>query len=222
MHPLTKLNTFVFTVTTTIVYFIWKYLASMPVNNFFIELIITFVLSLSFYNLVFKCILLICEHHRILRKLILGETYLEGVWTGFYIYKNTINFYYEICYQSMKNISIIGKSFARNDNYICSWTILEPRIDIDESKLLYCYELIEEKSPNTLSMGYAKATIFRDKYKKAIRIEGFAVDSDDNERQIFISEKASDDPYKEINLTELLQMSQKIYKDNQINLNIYT
>lgn len=73
MNPITKLNSFVFSISTSIVYFVWNELSKITFETKFINILLTLVVSISFYRLLYKLGLLLCEKNDLIKKLILGK-----------------------------------------------------------------------------------------------------------------------------------------------------
>lgn len=62
MKPITKAHSIAFSFSTTIVYALWNALASVQTNSLIISLVITFVLSLTFYRAVYNLLLYLSKH----------------------------------------------------------------------------------------------------------------------------------------------------------------
>lgn len=73
MKPITKAHSIAFSFSTTIVYAIWDDLASVRTDSLILSLVITFVLSLTFYKGVFYLLLYLSKHLLFIKKLILGK-----------------------------------------------------------------------------------------------------------------------------------------------------
>ena len=204
MKPITKVNTYVFAITTSFIYFLWNHISFLNVNSLFLDLLITFIFSLSFYKFVYKLLTFICNNCRLIRKFILGKYYFEGLWIGFYIYNDIPELCYETIEQTLDHITIKGRGFDINGKYISSWIAVEPFIDIEESKITYYYEL-NELNYDDIAMGLARATIELDKHNKACRCEGFAIDGETTKKQFFLSIKENDDAYSAQDSDLLLQ-----------------
>lgn len=106
MNPITKLNSFVFSISTSIVYFVWNELSKITFEAKFINILLTLVVSISFYRLLYKLGLLLCEKNDLIKKLILGKKYFHGIWVGFYIYNDVPTLYYETTETDNNSINI--------------------------------------------------------------------------------------------------------------------
>lgn len=190
MNPITKLNSFVFSISTSIVYFVWNELSKITFETKFINILLTLVVSISFYRLLYKLGLLLCEKNDLIKKLILGKNYFHGIWVGFYIYKDVPTLYYEIFDQTVEKLTITGRAFDIEGNYKESWMIVDPYINVEESKMSYYYETTETDN-NSINIGFVKANIVFKKQTEAIQTEGFAIDSDDTIKVFFFDMKTN-------------------------------
>lgn len=188
MKPITKAHSISFAISTTVVYGIWNRFASIQTNFFIISLLVTFAMSLTFYKLVFYLLLFLCERITTLKKIILSKYFLEGIWIGFYMVDNEIEYYYEIFEQSLDETIIKGVAFGADHENIGEWTIVNPTLNIAESKLTYYYEM-NVASVNDITVGHSRATLYWNKYGYAYRLVGFSIDNFSKEKQEYISMK---------------------------------
>lgn len=188
MRPITKAHSISFALSTTVVYGIWNQFASVQTNFFIISLLVTFAMSLTFYKAVFHLLLFVCEQIPALKKRILSKYFLEGIWIGFYIVDNEIEYYYEIFEQSLDETIIKGVAFGADHKNIGEWTIVNPTLNIAESKLTYYYEM-NVTSTNDITVGHSRATLYWDKHGYAYRLVGFSIDSFSKEKQKYIEMK---------------------------------
>lgn len=212
MKPITKAHSISFAISTSVVCAIWSCLASIQTSFFIINLLVTFAMSFTFYKAIFHLLLFLCEHIQIFKKIFLGQYFLEGIWIGFYIVDNKVEYYYETFEQNLDEIVIKGVAFGKNHEYIGEWTIVNPNLNIAESKLTYYYEM-SVTSADDITVGHSRAIVYWDK-GYAYRLVGFAIDSFSKEKQKYISIK--------IKTTEDLQtwvannfwtMVEKLYHD---------
>lgn len=220
MKPITKLNTYVFAITISVIYYLSNYLndclSIIRVKNHILEFIIVFISSIVSYKGVYEIILIACKHVQLLRKLILGKSFFEGTWIGYYKYKNEIHLTYSIYTQSIDEFSIQGWAFDLKGKEVCRWTVVEPYIDIQKCQLSYFYE-INDSDISDFYMGYSNSTIIFDKHKKPCKFKGFAVDGDDSTKQLFTSIKESDNPGGYVNNQKyLFQKAYNLYENEEL------
>ncbi|WP_286335374.1 hypothetical protein [Bacteroides caecimuris] len=187
MKPITKAHSIAFSFATAIVYALWGTLSSVQPNSMIASLIITFVLSLTFYRAVFELLLFMSKHILFIKKLILGKYFFEGVWIGFYIVNDEVEYYYEIIEQTFDETTIKGIAFGEDQKSIGEWTISNPNIDISESKLTYYYEM-NDISADDITLGHSRATIYW-KHGHAFRLFGFAIDNFSAQKQCYTTVK---------------------------------
>lgn len=188
MKPITKAHSISFAISTAVVYTIWNRLASIQTNFFIISILVAFATSLTFYKWMFHLLLFLIEHVSILKKIILGKYYLEGIWIGFYTVDNEIEYYYEIIEQSLDETIIKGTAYGTDRKKIGEWTIVNPTLNIAESKLTYYYEM-NDISVNDITVGHSRATLHWDKHGYACKLVGFAIDNFSKEKQEYITTK---------------------------------
>ena len=157
MSPILKAHSLSFAFSTTIIYLLWEKIAIIQTGYWIIKLIITFLLSLSFYKFVFQGFLFLCKRVNIIKKIILGRNYFEGLWIGYYLVDNEVEFYYEFFEQDLESLTIKGKSFDKNKVYTGEWTIVKPYLNVSDSRLTYYYEMNVVSSDN-ITLGCSRAT----------------------------------------------------------------
>lgn len=216
MKPISKLNSYVFAITTSMVYILWDFFNSLSIKSPILMVIIVFVFSASFYKGVYFIVSFICNHFQLFRKMVLGKYFFEGTWIGYYNYKGEVQLTCSIYYQSIDELSIYGRSFDLKGNNISNWTIVEPYINIQKSQFSYFYEINDSENTD-IYMGYANSTIIFDKHKKPCRFDGYAVDGDDSCKQFFIDIKESDSCSKYRNNQKyLFDKAYELYKNENI------
>ena len=188
LHPVTKANTISFAISTTIMLYISNYLNSMNTKLWIINILITMVASTTFYKLLYRLIFYFCKKSRILKEFILGSYYFEGLWIGYCYDQNGIEYYYESFEQTLEGLVIKGHGFNQHKEFVSDWTIINPNINISESKFTYYYEL-NEVNNDDIVLGYSRSTIVWDTHNHAYRLEGFAFDRLSNNKQVFISRR---------------------------------
>ena len=190
MSPITKAHSLAFAIATTCVYSVWHKLTAVQTDLWIINSVITLILSISFYQAVFKLFLFLCQKVWPLRKYILGKFYFEGLQIGYYTVNGEVEFYYEVVEQDLENTSIKGVSFDKNHSYVGTWTIINPNYNIEDSRLTYYYEM-DVAASGDITLGYSRGTIYWDKHKFAYKETGFAIDSFSPNKQHYIALKTN-------------------------------
>lgn len=188
MKPITKAHSIAFAISTAVVYDIWDRFASIQTDYVIIKLLVSFAMSLTFYKWVFHLLLSLCERTPALKKRILGKYFLEGLWIGFYTVDDEVEYYYEFFEQTLDRIVIKGIVFDADRKRIGEWIIVNPTINLEESKLTYYYEM-NITSANDITIGHSRATLFWDKKGYADKLVGFSIDNFSKEKQEYITTK---------------------------------
>ena len=188
MSPISRAHTLAFAFATAIAYSAWNYVATIQTEYEVAKFCITLLLSLSFYRTTFKVILFLCKKVRVFRKAILGRHYFEGLWIGYLVINDEVEFYYEIVEQDLEHLTIRGKSFNQLHMFAGEWTIIDPNLSVTDAKLTYYYEM-NDASLNGITLGYSRATVFWDKKGHAYKEVGFAVDCYSSSKQQYLNIK---------------------------------
>ncbi|MCM1234176.1 MAG: hypothetical protein NC489_29075 [Ruminococcus flavefaciens] len=190
MSPILKIHSISFALSSVIVYNLGKYLYTIQTQSYIINFLVTFLLSLSFYKMVYNFFLIICKKIRIVRKIVLGKSYFEGFWIGYYTVNSNVEFYYEFFEQDLEELTIKGKAFNINKKITGEWTITNPTINVSNSKFTYYYEM-DVASSNDVTLGCSKATIYWDKFSYPNKLIGFAIDNCSLSKQPYVSIKVN-------------------------------
>lgn len=136
-----------------------------------------------------------CNKVRFIKKWALGNYYFEGVWIGICMVDSEKEYFLEIYEQTVEDLIIKGTEFDSNDSPIGTWTILHPHINVLESKFCYYYELSDTENPD-ITLGFSRGTIHWDKFHRAEKIVGFAIDNYSSKKQPYVSVKVPQKEYK--------------------------
>lgn len=217
MTPLAKFNSFVVTATTIIMYVLWlgikKY---VDVNSDWIVLItiLTAATSLGFYRCVTNILKWLFQKFRFIKKIILGDSYLEGTWVGFFASNDgSIRYLYEIYEQDLDGIVISGHSFKMNKEFHGKWNVSMPCVDLKNRKITYCYEADMIKNL-FINPGIASFTMKKSKGSKYYnKMQGFSSDLFYPGKLWAIEEKIKDEFLTDEHF--ILQMAEQIYQENK-------
>ena len=191
MTPILKIHSVSFGISSVIIYNLGKHLYPLETNSFIINLIVTFLVSLSFYKFVFHLILVICKKTRFIKKIVLGKNYFEGLWIGYFIVDSKVEYYYELFEQNLEELTIKGRSFNKNKELTGEWTIQKPIVNVADSRITYYYEM-DVANSNDVTLGYSKATIYWTRFSLPKKLVGFAVDKFSSKKQQYVSIKVCD------------------------------
>lgn len=188
MSPIFKAHALSFSLATSIVYMLRETISQIQTEWLIVNFVLSFILSLTFYKILFELFLFVCKKNSFIKSIILSRHYFEGLWVGYYIVDNEVEYYYEIFEQDLEELVIKGKCFDKDRLYLGEWSILHPNINTSDSKLTYYYEM-NIISSDDITLGYSRATVFYDKHQHANKLIGFAVDNYSTNKQQYISLK---------------------------------
>jgi len=85
MTPNIRFHTYVITGTTFLIFYSWTFINKIEFIDDTLKLVIGFGTSFGFYRIIINLALLLTKKISFVKKHILGSSYLEGTWVGFYI-----------------------------------------------------------------------------------------------------------------------------------------
>ncbi len=172
-----KMRTFVFAITTAILFFIWTISSDFVKSNLFLGIPLSGIISLGTYRVILKLAEFVIIKNKYIKKLVLGNKYLEGIWVGVYIAEdNTPRFYYECFEQDFSGLVIRGTCFNEDGTYKGSWVSNDVYIDGNAGTITYTY--ITDMLNNTVKNQGLAVFNFQRKNKKSITDEMIGFSSD--------------------------------------------
>lgn len=221
MKPIIKFNSIVISITTVIMYSLWALLSENIYSSIQVKIItvlISYFTSLGFYKSIFWLLSFILHKSKWFKKVIYGSYYLEGIWVGFFIGKDSkVRYFYEVFEQSLEEIIITGKAFREDDSILCIWKAKDPVFDVNLGKMTYYYE--SDAYDNTfINPGFATFNLERtDKDKSAFALTGFSSDLYNPGKLIAFEKKL--DGYSAISINKLVEEAKKVYAENKVFFN---
>jgi hypothetical protein len=142
LSPEYKLHSIIVTIT---IFTMYRILTSDIIQfkdlSFIIGGLITFITSAGFYRLLFVILSWILGRSILFKKLILGSTYMEGTWVGFYRGRSgKYYFLIETYEQTLTSLNIRGSSYAEDGSVHASWNSVALNIDPKAGRIVYIYE----------------------------------------------------------------------------------
>lgn len=188
MKPYNRFYSVVITITTMIMYFLWKFIGSINTGNIIIVSVIGGLSAYGTYKIVYKIIGAIINSSDKIKKIALGKYYLDGIWVGVYLgVDNNPKYYIESYYQDFEKIAVSGRCYNTDYSYKGSWNSKD--VILDKNKLIYnhateminnnfinigesTFDILREDDRNNASklIGYSK-DLFSDKKFKSIEIK---------------------------------------------------
>lgn len=150
--------------------------------------------SLGVYRLLSSAFISLFGKVRWLRRLILGKGYLEGTWVGHYFHDGQNFFTVEFIDQSTGEPRIHGRELDQSGKTRASWVSDTVSVDTDRMRLVYVYTCTVYHRRH-VQEGLGFFSIVRESLDRApTKLDGYAVDLIDADRDPNIEYKVSDEP----------------------------
>jgi hypothetical protein len=193
MSPETRFHSIAIGLTTAIVFLIWlKFTAAIAAHPW-LAVILSGLISFGIYRLFAAVLLSLMRNVRIVKRLILGRQYLEGIWAGFFVgHNNAVRLFVETFEQDMESLVIRGRAFKEDGSYHGSWLADNATVDARRAKLSYHYEA--DVVGNTfINQGIASFDLQRPApHKPAVQMTGYSSDLFSPDKLIAFEEKIKD------------------------------
>ena len=213
-------RTIVFTVTTALVFYLWVQLqptlSALSGLNKIVSALIGAIVSLGAYRLVVTVFESLLIKIPIIKKLILGNSYLEGIWVGAYIgYSGEPRLIIEQFEQDFDRLIIRGKAFYLDKSLKGSWVSNDVSIDSEKGRISYTYNSTMMKD-GYINCGFAE--FFFDRRKKSsipYKIYGFSNDFSGAFMSSSIEMKIKGNAKKFDTEEKLLDEAIRVYTENK-------
>ena len=207
----------VFTVTTSLIFFIWSILQSSLNQLQGIETIYTLlvgsVVSLGAYKMVLKIAEKVILYLPFAPQIIFGNTYLDGVWVGVYIGRTgKPRYIIEYFEQDLEHLITRGKAFYEDKTYKGCWTSDNVAIDPEKGNIKYTYNTVIEDI-SFYKGGFAEFHFERkSKHAAPYMLFGFSTDSDSPFMNKAVEVKVDS---KELTEDELIEKAIEVFNQNK-------
>lgn len=194
MDAETRFHSIVVSVTAVIVVFLWLGVSDFTKSHPTWSILLSGAISPAVYRLLVTVFLAAFRHSKLLKRLILGPIYMQGVWIGFFVTRgNKIRFFVEVFEQGLSRTVIRGRSFHDNGTFHGSWIADHAQVDAIRGRLAYHYET--DALGNTfVNPGIAVFQLERPNVSKPpVRMAGFSSDLFNPSKLLAFEEKISDD-----------------------------
>jgi len=145
-----KIYNFSLLITSAFVYFVWSLTKQIDlnfINNVVIqktvEIAIDFILAFGFFHLCANIIVALSSNISFLKRIILGSSYIEGIWVGYYLLDNESEgkktiLYIEQIEQTLDDITLVAEAYYYDDRKPrCIWNDVTAKIDKHNNSLIY-------------------------------------------------------------------------------------
>ena len=180
--------------------------ASYPVAS----VIIAGVFSLGIYRLINTVFLAIFRKSKVVKKFILGPSYMEGTWVGFFVgHQKKIRYLVETFEQDLSLLKVRGRVYRDDFTYNSSHISTDATIDTINGKLSYSYDA-DAISNTHINAGLARFEIVRTaREEPAHHIVGYSSDLFHPDKLTAFEDKISDST--SVELKEALEAAEKVY-----------
>lgn len=210
MTPEIKFHSFVTSTTTLIVFSVWSILLQKVASYPFVSVIIAVVFSLGIYRLVNTLFLAIFRKNRKVKKFILGPSYMEGTWVGFFVGHNkNIRYLVETFEQDLSILKVRGRVYRNDFIYHGAHISTDATINTLNGKLMYSYD--SDSILNThINVGLARFDLVRtSREEPAHHIFGYSSDLFKPNKLIAFEDKISDST--SVDLRDALAAAEVVY-----------
>jgi len=207
-------------VTSAFVYLTWKLTEQIDLsgisNNtlqYAIMMLMDFVLAFGFFHVFAKVIIYLSNRINIVKRLILGASYVEGVWVGYYYLgdERRLVFCIEQIEQSLDDVVIVGEAYYEDKSYRGSWSSNDlVSIDVSNYSLVYLYST-DFVNPSFSNLGVANFRLQRRGHSTCPeRLIGYTMNVGSKSKDITVEKKLSKLPHKYDTL-QLLEKAIEFY-----------
>jgi hypothetical protein len=137
-------------VTSIVVFFIWQFVNTINFPDYFypqiqpmIKTFINLIFAYGFFNSFIFLFKKLLEALTPIKKIIYGESYIEGTWIGYYFVENNVFLIYAKIQQAIGGININGKAvYMDKKTTRCLWNSSSyVTIDRPNNKVSFMYEV---------------------------------------------------------------------------------
>lgn len=198
MSPELKFHSIVISLTTLIIFSIWTQFPAQITQYPWLSVIASGIISIGLYRFIASTFLALFRKLQFVKKFILGPSYLEGLWIGFFVgHNNEIRHIVETFEQDLNELVIRGKVFRSDGTYHCSYVSKDATFDTKNGKLTYSYDA-DTLNNTHINPGLARFEVDRDsKEASPTRLTGYSSDLFHSKKLLAFEEKVLDKKYKE-------------------------
>lgn len=214
MQIFNKYRAIIFTLFTTIMYYIWNCADFFGSESWALKIIYPIVTSYGTYKLLLKGVELIIMIWPRFKKFVFAGEYLEGTWVGCFIGGNgNPQYFVETFEQDFNGLIIRGRNYFENGNFKGTWVSEKASINVEKGELSYTY--ITDMIKNTYSnRGFGDFSFVRKSPKKPPnKLIGFTTDLFNDKKCFAVEERVDIDNISNDN--EILAKAKEIFEKNK-------
>ena len=199
-----KFHSIVISLSTLIYFSVYEEASKLIQIHPIYKIALSSLATLSLYRIIAGLLSKIFDRVRPLRKWILGASYMEGTWIGFYIgVSGQPRFIIERYEQDIYKTVVRGHAYKEDKSYHTIWTSKPASINLEAGEISYMYEL-KGISDKTNGNGIAFFNFVRDGQDSPPReLKGFSADLQNDGKRSRSNEKKLSDDHKIDDITAL-------------------
>jgi len=192
-----KIASWAVTATSTIIFLgvvvLAPLISAAPIHQKIIALLLTAITTLGLYKFIYMVIFLIFGKWRWLRKILLGDSFLEGTWVGHWIYEDKHVYTIEEISQNTGETTVSGRQIGEDMKTQADWSSESVYIDLRRKRLTYVYSCdVYRTNHKQNGIGVFKLVKSSNKLPPNI-LDGYAVDMIDGDKDPNTEHKVSDE-----------------------------
>jgi hypothetical protein len=210
MSPEIKFHAFITSTTTLITFSLWSFMLQQVSTHPVTSVLVAGVFSLGIYRLINTIFLTIFRNVQCVKKFILGASYMEGTWVGFFVgHDNNIRYLVETFEQDLSLLKVRGKVYRNDFSYHASHVSTDATIDILNGRLSYSYDA--DAINNTyVNAGLARFELTRSSREKpAHHMVGYSSDLFNSKKLMAFEDKFSESTA--VDLSKALEEAEKVH-----------
>jgi len=136
-------------VTSVFVYVVWGWVSQWGLNNVTdptvrqtAKIFIDFILAYGFFHFFNGILIMIANNVFWIKKMVLGSTYIEGIWVGYYLNEDEASFYKARIEQTLDGVYVTGEDYF-DDGELCRIWRSDSLVSINENEhsLTYIFKV---------------------------------------------------------------------------------
>lgn len=141
------------------------------------KIVVEYLTSYGFYKLITTILHSLAKRLKFIKSLLLGNSYIEGTWIGYYIgVSGEIRYIIEYYEQDLDGIQIRGESYTKDLKLHSKWSSTSVNVLPDIGQIIYTYT-VESTDENTNNLGCASFSFKRNsKNDSPYALLGYSID----------------------------------------------
>lgn len=151
-----KFHSIVIFITTTLCFSLWIALKNLALIHPLGITLLAATSSMGIYKLTFNTLSLLMRKSKSIKKSILGKSYLEGTWAGFYYgVSGNVRFFIETFEQDIDSLKMKGITYNETQKFHNTYFSDYININLNKKEINYLYT-VQSSQENTDGTGLAR------------------------------------------------------------------